>query len=203
MADTDTIGNGRVGKDNEIVVNVHFNLPSDLPPPDLTAKLDALAKTAKDLLVSRGYRRIEIIGSPTGPSNSDLTTTTGTAAASPARSSSSSIHSLSPSINSDHPRSSFDSKTESRTTVSRTPPASFTNPAETIFSLDKLSCSSCVQGLERVLKNIEGVDPTSILVMRHPKQKAEIIHDVNIVSAESIKSKIEGAGTNTNHTYTP
>ncbi|KAJ3086840.1 ATPase Cu transporting protein 7A [Quaeritorhiza haematococci] len=107
-----------------VEVNVHFNLPSDLPPPDVMAKLDALAKTAKDILISRGYRRIEIIGSP--PSNTDLITT---AAASPARSSSSSNHSLSPSITSD------------QTTITLPTATSLLKTTLTIFGM---TCASCI-----------------------------------------------------------
>lgn len=64
---------------------------------------------------------------------------------------------------------------------------------KTVIQLETLTCPSCMQKIENLMKNLDGVDSKSVKVLFNAsKVKAEF--NVNLISIERIQKAIEDLG---------
>ncbi|MCZ2492804.1 metal-binding protein [Dellaglioa algida] len=64
---------------------------------------------------------------------------------------------------------------------------------KTVIQLETLTCPSCMQKIENLMKNLDGVDSKSVKVLFNAsKVKAEF--NVNLISIERIQKAIENLG---------
>ena len=64
---------------------------------------------------------------------------------------------------------------------------------KTTFSVQGMTCTSCVGSIERILKTLPGVDPTRTTVTLIPP-RATVLHNKSLASVESLKNSIIDMG---------
>ncbi|KAJ3034694.1 serine/threonine protein kinase Ran1 [Rhizophlyctis rosea] len=65
---------------------------------------------------------------------------------------------------------------------------------KTSVTIHGMTCASCVVTLESQLKNLEGVDPESVVVTLLPQQRAILKHDPSKLTADQIAERIDDTG---------
>ncbi|KAJ3306742.1 serine/threonine protein kinase Ran1 [Kappamyces sp. JEL0829] len=65
--------------------------------------------------------------------------------------------------------------------------------AQSSFLIEGMTCSSCVSGIETILKSVAGVDPASVVVTLFPP-RATVDHNPSAVAAAELVLKIQDMG---------
>ncbi|KAI9089459.1 E1-E2 ATPase-domain-containing protein [Phlyctochytrium arcticum] len=63
---------------------------------------------------------------------------------------------------------------------------------QSVFNLEGLTCHSCVNAVETIVKGIKGVE--QVVVTLKPNQQAIVVHDGGVVSVQGVTEAIENGG---------
>lgn len=66
------------------------------------------------------------------------------------------------------------------------------NYHRSLFSIEGMSCSSCVLSLETILKALPGLREPPVVSLLPPE--AVLVHDINLLKTDAIQAKIEKVG---------